>query len=1022
MILSNLSIRRPVMITMLILVFVVFGFFAYSSLPLNLMPVIDMPFVTIQTIYPGAGPQEIETQITKKIEDAVSTISKIDYVESYSMDNVSFVIIRFELGKDANIANQEAKDRVDAIVNQFPNDADKPSIAKYNPGEEPIMNLIFSGNQDLITLYEIADKRLKDRFAQIDGVAQVEISGGQKREIHVELDNKVVCQNVISLPQLSQIISLNNMNMPGGNFDEKKQEYSVRFEGEYTDLQNLRDLDIPTYFGVKKLHQLGKITDGGTEIRQRSTYFNNIDKIRNENLVRISIVKTSEGNPVEISHAVKKELSAIRKDIPAGSELVIVNDDSKFIESSVKDTLNNVILGILFTGIILLFFLHDLRSTLIVALAMPTSIISTFLLMQMAGFSLNILSLMGLSTSVGILVTNSVVVLENIFRHKRLGNLRREAAEKGTSEVTVAVIASTLTNIVVFLPLATMNTIAGQYLTEFALTVVFATIFSLVISFTLTPMLSSIILPDEQKKHPIGKKIEAMFDKWEHLYGRLLEKMFHKKRFSVLIIGVSFLLFFLTMIFVAPKLGFEFVPEMDEGKLKVKMELPQGTSLQETVKLCQQVEKIILNHKEVKNVLVNMGSLSSMDMGTNLGQIRIVLVDANKRKLTSHQVENLLIEELATVPNAKFQVAATSSGGGGGMADIEFNIMGQELNEIVLLKDKVLAKIKNIKGLTNLEVDYKAGKPQLSLIPKRQKISDAGTSVYEIALTMRAAIEGIQASVYREKGNGYDIKISLTDESVDSPEKIGNIAIATKTGMYRLSQLADLEYTKATNKINRKNKFTTIKFTGGVGTGFTQSNVINQIREATKNIDMPEGYMINWGGMSEMMEENNIAMGKAFMLAIMLTYMLLAAILESFTKPILILMTLPLAMIGVILALYFAGQSLNLVSMMAIIMLIGIVVNAAILLMDYTQKLREQGKNTKTALIEACPTKLKPIVMSSAAIMLGMLPMAIGIGSSGAEMRQPLGIVSIGGLLISTILTLLVIPAFYYLTTKSKIK
>ena len=324
--------------------------------------------------------------------------------------------------------------------------------------------------------------------------------------------------------------------------------------------------------------------------------------------------------------------------------------------------------------------------------------------------------------------------------------------------------------------------------------------------------------------------------------------------------------------------------------------------------------------------------------------------------------------------------------------------------------------------LTNLEVDYKAGKPQLSLIPKRQKISDAGTSVYEIALTMRAAIEGIKASVYREKGNEYDIKISLTDESVDSPEKIGNIAIATKTGMYRLSQLADLEYTKATNKITRKNKFTTIKFSGGVGTGFTQSNVINQIREATKNIDMPEGYMINWGGMSEMMEENNIAMGKAFMLAIMLTYMLLAAILESFTKPILILMTLPLAMIGVILALYFAGQSLNLISMMAIIMLIGIVVNAAILLMDYTQQLREQGKNTKTALIEACPTKLKPIVMSSAAIILGMLPMAIGIGSSGAEMRQSLGIVSIGGLLISTILTLLVIPAFYYLTTKSKIK
>lgn len=1022
MILSNLSINRPVMITVFILVFVIFGFLAYSTLPLNLMPVIDMPFVTIQTVYPGAGPQEIETQITKKIEDAVSTISKIDYIESYSMENVAFVMMRFDLGKDANIANQEVKDKVDAIVNQFPDDAEKPTISKYDPGEEPIINLIFSGKQDLIDLYEIADKRLKDRFAQIEGVAQVQISGGQKREIHVELDNKVVLQNAISLPQLSQIISTNNMDMPSGNFDEDIQEYSVRFDGEYSDLDKLRNLDIPTYFGVKELRRLAKITDSGTKIRQRTTYFNNLEKIKNENIIKIAIVKTSEGNPVEISGAVKKELATIRKEIPAGSELVVVNDDSSFIKSSVKDTLSNVILGVIFTGIILLFFLHDLRSTLIVALAMPTSIISTFLLMQMAGFSLNILSLMGLSTSVGILVTNSVVVLENIFRHKRLGNLRKEAAAKGTSEVTVAVIASTLTNIVVFLPLATMDTIAGQYLTEFALTVVFATIFSLLISFTLTPMLSSLILPDKQKKHPVGKKFEALFDNWETLYGKLLGKIFHKKRYAFFVISLAFLSFFLVMILVAPKLGFEFMTEMDEGKLQVKVELPQGTTLDETVKLCEKVEDLIIDHKEVKSVLTNMGSISWTDVGTNLAKINVTLIDADKRELSSQQVENILMKQVANIPNAKFQVSAQSSGGGGGMAEIEFNIMGQELEEVVKLKDKIFPEVKRIKGLTNLEVDYKAGKPQLSLTPKRQKISDAQTSIYEIALTMRAAIEGIKASVYRDKGNEYDIKISLTDESVDSPDKIRNIPIVTKTGVYRLSQLASLNYTEATNKITRKDKFTTIKFTGGVGSGYSQSSIINKIRQVTKKIDMPEGYKIDWGGMSEMMEENNIAMGEAFMLAIMLTYMLLAAILESFTKPILILITLPLAMIGVILALYFTGQTLNLVSMMGIIMLIGIVVNAAILLMDYTQQLRQNGRDTKTALIEACPTKLKPITMSAAAIMLGMLPMALGIGSSGAEMRQSLGIVSIGGLLISTLLTLLVIPAFYFLTTKSKIK
>ena len=1022
MFLSNVSINRPVMITMLVLVFIVFGALAYLTLSLNLMPDAEFPFITIQTIYPGAGPKEIETQISKKIEDAVSTISKIDYIESYSMDNVSFVIMRFDLDKDVNIASQEAKDKVDAIMNQFPVDAEKPVIGKFDFGAFPIIDMVLSGNLSGRELYEVADKKLKDRFSQIEGVANVNITGGQEREIHVKFDDKVVFQNSISLVQMTQILAAHNLDMPGGQFQQQDQEYSVRLDGELETIKELEELEIPTYFGTKKLKQLASITDSGSEIRKRSIYYNNIDKLKEDNVIKISIIKTSEGNPVDIARTVKKEIPAIKAELPAGSQLVIVDDSSLFIESTVKDTMSNVILGIIFTGFVLLFFLHDLRSTLIVAIAMPTSIISTFLLMQIAGFSLNILSLMGLSTSVGILVTNSVVVLENIFRHMRMGNTRRQAASIGTSEIAVAVIASTLTNIVVFLPLALMKTIAGKFLIEYALTVTFATIFSLLISFTITPMMSSLILSEKQKKNVIGENLEKMFRGWERIYGKLLGKILHNKGRSVLVLVVSFIIFIVTMMTVGPKLGFEFMPTVDEGNIRIDFEIPEGYNLEETAKVYEQIETKVSKYDEVKHLLASIGGQGWIDAAPNIATINVKLVDKEERERSSEEMAGLFIQDLANIPNTKLKVVVESSMGGGGGSAVEFFLMGQEMAELEKYTAELITKAKNIEGLINFDSNLRPGKPEITLIPKREKISQAGTSIYEIALTLRASIEGLVATKYRESGNEYDIKVSLTDGSVDTPEKIKNIPVVTQTGTYRVSQLAEIEFTKGATKIVHRDKYKTVQFTGDLAIGYVPSMIINEMRKAQSEIELPEGYKFKWGGESEMMEENNREMGKAFMIAILLTYMLLAAILESFTKPLLILMTFPLALIGVVLALFLAGQTLNMISMMAIIMLIGIVVNAAILLMDYTQQLREQGKETKQALIEACPTKLKPILMSAVAIILGMLPMAIGIGDSGVEMRQNLGIVSIGGLIVSTFLTLFVIPAFYNLTTKKHLK
>jgi HAE1 family hydrophobic/amphiphilic exporter-1 len=1019
MFLSNLSIKRPVLISMIIIGLLFFGLLAYVSLPLNLMPSIDIGVVTVQTVYPGAGPREIEMQVTKKIEDAVSTISGIDYMQSYSMESVSIVVIFFELDVDADIANQEVKDKTAAILNELPADAGRPVVEKLDFGTEPVMDITLTGDQDLKELKEIADKTVKDRLSQIEGVARVEIVGGADREIRVELDNRVVFQNSLSLSQLGQILAIHNMNMPGGQFEQYDQEYSVRLQGEFSSIQDIETLDIPTPYGNKKLGQIARIRDTGSDVRERTIYFDLEDNVRNDRVVLLQIVPAPDGNTVEIARSVRKALPVIEGSLSARASLTVVDDDSVFIEDTVRDTMMNVILGILLTGLVLLFFLHDLRSTIIVALAMPISIFSSFTLIKAAGFTQNILTLMGLSTSVGILVTNSVVVLENIFRHKQMGHNRFESADRGTSEIATAVIASTLTNVVVFVPIAMMSGIIGKVLRELALTVTFATLFSLLVSLTVTPMLASLILKEsDKKKHPLGKRLESMFTSWEKFYQNILRGIFARKIRGIGVIAAVFLVFVFS-IFIGSRVGFEFFPELDEGSVTVEVELPQGYNLNETARVIERIEERVVGRAEVVHILTTLGTLSSLDKGTNMAKIRIKLVDADERELSSRQLANVFIREFSDIPNAKIRVSAIS-GAGMSSSPIEFYLRGQDNDMLEVYKEELLSNIRDTQGLVNLTTSSRTGKPEVTLIPDRVKIAEAGLSVYDLALTLRSAIEGIVATTYRELGNEYDIRVVLQDESVNTPEEIGNITVVSPNGAYRLAHFASVDFTEGYSTILHRDKFRTIQFAGGNAPGYPLGDVVADIQRGIDRMDMPPGYEVIWGGDAEMMRESMFEMLKAFLIAVLLLYMLLAAILENLVQPILILITIPLALIGVFLSLFITGITMNMMSMMAIIMLIGIVVNAAILLLDYTNTLRKQGKDTKTALTQACPTKLKPIIMSTLAIILGMMPMALGIGSAGAEMRQPLGIVSIGGLIVSAVLTLIVIPTLYNLFSRDK--
>jgi HAE1 family hydrophobic/amphiphilic exporter-1 len=1019
MFLSDISIKRPIMISMVLIVFLVFGGLAYFGLSLDMFPEVEIGYVTVQTAYPGAGPKEIESQVTKKLEDSVATISKIEFIQSYSMDSISIILIKFDLGKNADLATQEVKDKVDAVLNDLPDDVETPVVEKFDLRAEPVLDVVLSGKIDSKDLYEVADKKLKDRLSQIEGVARVKLSGGREREIRVELDNRVVFENAISLARLSQVLKVQNMDMPGGQFLQRSQEYSVRLGGQLESIDAMKELEVPTASGMKKLGKIADIRDTGADVRERTTYFDNRRKYKEDNVVLLSMIKSVDGNTVDMVHDIRERLPEIEKDLPAGCKLSIVNDKSVFIESSVEDTLSNIFLGVILTAFVLLFFLHDIRSTIIVALAMPFSIISTFLLLQLSGFTLNIMTLMGLSIAVGILVTNSVVVLENIFRHKEMGHDRREAAGKGTAEIAVAVIASTLTNIVVFIPNASMSSLIGQFFKEFALTVTYATIFSLIVSFTLTPMMASLIIPDaDTKKHPIGLKLENVFHMWERWYKKMLSVILANRLRSFMVIGIAVVLFILSF-FSAARVGFEFMPELDEGDIKIEVELPQGYNLNENAKLMNAIEDRIDKHPEVKHILTRMGSVSQTDIGTNLAVIAVKLVPAEERTISSAMATNLFIRELSDIPNARIRVSA-SAPGHAGEAPIQFFLQGQDVDQLEVFKRGILSRIKTVEGLVNLSTSSRPGKPEISLVPDRKKLADAGLSVYDLAMTLRSAVEGIEATQYKEAGEEYTIRVVMKEDSVDSPEKVGNIAVVSPTGVYRLSQLAEVNFVEGYSKILHRDKYKAIEFDGYIAPGFVLGDVVGKIRAHLAEIDLPGGYKVDWGGDVKMMEESIVDMGRTFLIALLLTYMLLAAVLESLTQPLMILGTVPLALIGVFFAMDMTGKTMNVMSMMAIVMLLGIVVNNAILLLDYTNLLRKEGKGVTEALLEACPTRLKPILMATVAIILGMLPMAMGIGAAGKEFRQPLGIVSIGGLVVSSVLTLVVIPAIYNLTTRRK--
>lgn len=1011
----RLAVERPVLTAMMVIMALVLGIFGFTRLQTDLFPEIEFPVVSVSTIYPGAGPEEIETQVTDHIEEAVSNLADIDQLSSFSQENVSIVIVQFNLGVDPDQAAIDVRDRIESVRDVLPAQAESPVVQKFDIGAFPIMELAFSGPQGTDVLYEYADEELSERFSRVSGVAAVNVLGGRQREVEVLVSPERLESYGVTLPDIVNLIRAENVSVPSGVIREPRADVPVRVLGEYRSVRELEELRL--FLGTGGVVRLGDVAT----VRDGFEDLNELARLNGEPAVSISIQKRSDANPVSTAAGVRAVMERIRSELPPGAEIQVVRDQSEFIEAAVNDVLLNLLLGILLTTAVLFLFLHSWRGTIIAAVAMPVTIIATFLLMDLAGFTLNVMTLMALSITVGILVTNTIVVLENIYRHLDMGEAPGGAAWRGTTEIAVAVAASTLTNLVVFTPIAFMGGIIGQFFMAFGLTVVFATIFSIFISFTLAPLMAARLLranetaieEAEGPLAPVWKKWDAGFRELEHSYRDGLGWTLDRPRNGWIVIGSILVLSIVSLWVAGSYVGGEFIPAGDEGAIQIELELPSGTPLRRTAEVAAVAEERLLAREEVEYVLTTIagGGFMGIGGGANVATLMATLQD------DAPPADALLREirpMLADLPDVAVTALAVdpSAVGPGGQAPIQVEISGPDYGVLRQLAERVTADLAGLPELSDVNNTLEEPRSELIFRPDRAALADYGLTAGQVGEVVRGSFEGAIAGVFRgEVGRERDIRVRLTEASRQRASQLGDVQVRTRSGSVPLSALGTVIEASSPTAIQRVDRFRTVVVDAQIGRG-TLTDATGAIQRRMGEAPLPPGYQWRIAGEFEQFGDAITAVLVALLLAITLTYIVLAMILESVVHPITIMLTLPLGAVGAMLGLFLWGASLNIFSMMAIIMLVGIVVNNAILILDYVGQLRQEGRGMIDAMMEAAPARLRAIVMSNVAIVFALIPQALSTGS-GANFRVPMAVVTIGGVLLSAVFTLFLIPVIY---------
>ncbi len=1015
------SVKHPVSITMLIGILLALGAISLGKLGVDFLPNIEYPSLSIITNYGHVAPEDVEELVTKPIEEAVSTVNRVKKVSSFSMEGVSFVNVEFEWGTNLDFAAQDVRDKIGLIEGFLPEDASKPIVFKFDMSQMPVIEYpITSDKYSEVQLKEIAKDNFKNVLERVDGVAQVQVFGGREKKYWVFVKLPKLVQYGLDIQSVVNLLRFNNFNLPVGKIDRGSKTLLIRTIGEYKSKDDLLN-QVVGYTKAGNPVYLRDIADVKFSVEEPKGYMNWDGK----NGIVLEVYKQSGSNTLNVARRVKKVIEKLRKNYP-DLKIDVSFDQSKFIKLATGRTKSNAVIGGLLAALMIFLFLLDLRPTLSIALAIPLSIIITFIVLYAAGYTLNMMTLGGIALGVGMLVDASIVVIENIFRHHEQGESPQEAAIKGTEEVWLAISASTFTNLVVFLPLIYVGGIVGKMTKPLAISITSTLLASLFVAVTIMPMITSQFLK-------IGKKFQGEKEHWfkyfREWYRNILDKIVLRRR--GLVIFLTFILLVASLLLVKV-IGIEFIPNMDRTFGIITVELPPGTRLAETKSYVEQISKLGAQYPEIEHYAYQVGSMGeeaqgfSLMMGgggDNSGFVSFVFKDPAKRKRRSYEVINDLLEKIPEYHGAKVKAMDMSKMmfSGANSRSIDIKIFGDEISTLRKIAEDIEKKIDTIKGVANPEISLQEAKPELRIRINRSKAAMYGLVPMQIQNELDIAVGGKKVTKIREGGKEYDLVIKLDSAYVNNdPERILDYPIKTPMGMYiPLKEVADYVYTKGPIRIEREKQSRLVHVyadTRGRSTG----RVMRDIEKVLSGYHLPEGYSIEYGGEMEQIKDMVRDMTFAVIAAIFLVYMIMAAQFESLKDPFIVMFSLPLAIIGVIVLFFLTGTTISVPSLIGVLILMGVAVNEAIVMITLIKQLREKGVDDYRAIVDGATIRLRPVLISGFTTIIGMLPMALVSHGHGAEMRQPMAIAMIGGLFSSMILTLFIIPVVYSYFEKIK--
>lgn len=1017
---TELSIKRPTLIVVIFAILTFLGLVSLRKLNYELLPNFQQPVLLTVTIYPGASPSEVESAVTKPIEDAISSLEEIDNIQSTSYEGLSVSIIIFKSSANMTKALQNCQLKLNNVKEMLPKDIKTPMIYNFSMSDFPIMRFGVTAEMPSTDLYDLVKQKVYPMLATVSGVSQLEIIGGEEREIRVSVDRNKLSAHNLSILQVTQAIQSFNIDFPTGRIKDENKQIIIRLAGKFRNLDDLRQLVVFTSIAGSpvKLCDIADIQDVKKETKD-------LYRINGVNSIGINLYKQPDGNEVKISEGVRKEISRIEEMYKKDKlKFVIANDTSDFTLASAKAVQKDLLLAILLVALVMMMFLHSFRNSLIVMVSIPASLVATFIGMNIMGFSLNIISLVAMSLVIGILVDDSIVVLENIYRHMKMGKHRRQASLDGRNEINYTALSITMVDVVVFLPIAVISGMISGMLRQFALVVVFSTLLSLFVSFTLTPLMASRFA--NAKPFRKGSLIErfttwfeVLFDRMTGAYGKAMIWSLRHKAF-ILISSFILLLFSLTLPF-AGFIGTEFVSLGDRGEVIIQLELPKDATIEQTNLKTLQAEEILRNNPLVTSIFASVGKTSGFDAGLGnayISEIYIKMVDKNKRSVTADKFAYQVKEELLQkITGVKVRSTIVSLIGTSDMAPIQFVVTGSNLDTIFRYANIIKDIAKTVPGTSEVKLSVEEGTPEIKVEIDREKMAKLGLNMAMVGATMQNALTGNSDSKYRQGDNEYNINILLDNFDKRNINDIANLSFTNLMGqLIRLNQFATLSQSTGTNVLQRYNRVSSVTV-NSLAVGRPVGTVGQEIIDKLDKLKFPAEVSVIKEGDLKYQGEAFGDLGIAFIASILFVYLIMVALYDSYLYPFIVLFSIPLAIVGAILALALTNQSLTIFSALGIIMLVGLVGKNAILIVDFTNQLRAAGHRLVDALVEAGKVRLRPILMTTFSMIVGMMPIALAKGA-GSEWKNGIAWALIGGLTSSLLLTLVVVPIVYYIFTK----